>query len=59
MHPPAKDRLTYTWHQARRTDRRRMIRRHLWARGVRDPRVLAAMAWVPRERFVAPVQAQD
>jgi protein-L-isoaspartate(D-aspartate) O-methyltransferase len=57
MHPPAKDRLTYTWHQARRIDRRRMIRRHLWARGVRDPRVLAAMAWVPRERFVAPGQA--
>src|SRR3972149_1271300 len=35
-----------------------MIRRHLWARGLRDPRVLAAMAWVPRERFVAPGQAR-
>ncbi len=30
-----------------------MVRRHLWARGVRDRRVLAAMAWVPRELFVS------
>lgn len=35
-----------------------MIRRHLWARGLRDPRVLAAMAWVPREQFLAPGQAR-
>jgi protein-L-isoaspartate(D-aspartate) O-methyltransferase len=48
--------MTHTWQQERRSDRRRMIRRHLWARGLRDPRVLAALAWVPRERFVAPGQ---
>jgi protein-L-isoaspartate(D-aspartate) O-methyltransferase len=35
-----------------------MIRRHLWARGIRDARVLAAMAWVPRECFVSPGQAR-
>ena len=29
-----------------------MLRRHLAGRGIRDPRVLAAMAKVPRERFV-------
>jgi protein-L-isoaspartate(D-aspartate) O-methyltransferase len=57
MGPPAEGRVTHPWRQERRTERRRMIRRHLWARGVRDPRVLAAMAWVPRERFVAPGQA--
>jgi protein-L-isoaspartate(D-aspartate) O-methyltransferase len=34
--------------------RRRMIRRHLAARGVDDRRVLAAMAAVPRETFVLP-----
>ena len=34
-----------------------MVRRHLRPRGVRDPRVLAAMAWVPRECFLAPGQA--
>ena len=50
--------MTSAWQQERRADRRRMIRRHLWARGLRDPRVLAAMAWVPRERFVAPGQAR-
>jgi len=32
--------------------RRRMIEHDLAGRGVRDPRVLAAMAAVPRERFV-------
>lgn len=34
--------------------RRRMIEEQIRARGVRDPRVLAAMAAVPRHRFVAP-----
>jgi len=52
------DRVTPAWRQARRADRRRMIRRHLWARGIRDSRVLAAMAWVPRELFVPPGQAR-
>ncbi len=41
-----------------RRERRRMVRRQLRSRGVRDARVLAAMAWVPRERFVAP-ELQD
>jgi protein-L-isoaspartate(D-aspartate) O-methyltransferase len=36
-----------------RAERRRMVRRQLRSRGIRDTRVLAAMAWVPRERFVA------
>lgn len=31
-----------------------MVRRQLGARGIRDRRVLGAMAWVPREHFVAP-----
>ncbi len=31
-----------------------MLRGHLRARGIADPRVLQAMAEVPRERFVAP-----
>ena len=34
--------------------RLRMVARQLRRRGVRDPRVLAAMAAVPRERFVPP-----
>ena len=34
--------------------RRRMVRRHLKERGISDPRVIEAMAMVPRERFVAP-----
>ncbi|MEP6860358.1 MAG: protein-L-isoaspartate(D-aspartate) O-methyltransferase [Deltaproteobacteria bacterium] len=34
--------------------RRLMVERQLRARGVRDPRVLAAMASVPREELVAP-----
>jgi protein-L-isoaspartate(D-aspartate) O-methyltransferase len=42
-----------------RRERRRMVRRQLRARGVRDARVLAAMAWVPRERFVAPELAGE
>ncbi len=32
--------------------RRQMIERHLEPRGIRDPRVLAAMERVPRERFM-------
>lgn len=36
-----------------------MVRRQLRSRGIRDPRVLAAMAWVPRERFVAPELAEQ
>jgi protein-L-isoaspartate(D-aspartate) O-methyltransferase len=31
-----------------------MVRRQLAARGIRDRRVLAALAWVPREWFLAP-----
>lgn len=34
--------------------RERMVREQLRARGIRDERVLDAMARVPRERFVAP-----
>lgn len=36
------------------TSRQRMIETQLRRRGVRDPRVLAAMAAVPRELFVTP-----
>ncbi len=36
------------------SDRRRMLERDLRARGIRDERVLAAMAAVPRELFVPP-----
>ena len=36
--------------------RRRMVREQLEARGVRDPRVLAAMREVPREQFVPAVE---
>lgn len=42
-----------------RTRRRRMIRTQLMARGVGDRRVLAAMAWVPREWFLAPRQVNE
>jgi protein-L-isoaspartate(D-aspartate) O-methyltransferase len=38
--------------------RRRMVERHLAARGVRDPAVLAAMATVPREAFIAAEMAE-
>lgn len=31
-----------------------MVRRHLKERGISDPRVIEAMATVPRERFLAP-----
>ena len=34
-------------------ERRRMVERHLEARGVRDPAVLEAMRTVPREAFIA------
>jgi protein-L-isoaspartate(D-aspartate) O-methyltransferase len=33
---------------------RQMLVEHLWRRGIRDERVLAAMARLPRERFVHP-----
>ncbi len=32
--------------------RQKMVRSHIKARGVSDPRVLEAMAWAPRHRFV-------
>ncbi len=37
-----------------RAERRRMVARQLAARGIRDARVLAAMAWLPREWFLPP-----
>jgi len=37
-----------------RRQRRRMVARQLAGRGIRDCRVLAAMAWVPREWFLPP-----
>jgi protein-L-isoaspartate(D-aspartate) O-methyltransferase len=45
---PAGDR------QARRAERERMVAEQIAARGVRDPRVLAAMREVPREWFLPP-----
>jgi protein-L-isoaspartate(D-aspartate) O-methyltransferase len=36
------------------TARKRMVRRQLAGRGIRNQRVLAALAWVPREWFLAP-----
>lgn len=41
-----------------RRARRRMVRRDVKGRGISDPRVLAAMAAVPREAFVGPGQAR-
>ena len=38
------------------TARRRMVERDLIDRGIADPRVIRAMATVPRERFVDPEQ---
>ncbi|HYN47453.1 MAG TPA: methyltransferase domain-containing protein, partial [Candidatus Nanopelagicales bacterium] len=51
-HPPGDDGDPYA---AART---RMVETQLRARGVRDPRVLAAMAAVPREAFV-PARLRD
>ena len=42
---------------ARRAERRRMVARQIAGRGVRDARVLAAMAAVPRHCFVPPALA--
>lgn len=39
-------------------DRERMVQEQITARGVNDPRVLEAMASVPRHRFVAPADAK-
>src|SRR5437870_10601634 len=39
--------------------RRRMVLSQLANRGIRDGRVLAAMAWVPREWFLPPHLARD
>ena len=38
--------------------RKEMVRRHLQARGIRDPRVLAAMGKVQREAFLPPELAE-
>src|SRR3989442_719531 len=50
MSPPARE---------TRRQGRRMVARQLVARGIRRCRVLAAMAWVPREWFVPPHLAGD
>ena len=42
-----------------RDQRARMVMRQLASRGVRDPRVLAAMRWAPREWFLPPHLAGD
>ena len=42
-----------------RSVRRRMVRSQLAGRGIRARRVLAAMAWVPREWFVPPAQSRQ
>ncbi len=42
-----------------RGKRRRMVASQLAARGVRDARVLAAMAWLPREWFLPPHLAAE
>lgn len=39
--------------------RRRMVETQLFARGVRDARVLAAMERIPRERFVEPAATSE
>jgi protein-L-isoaspartate(D-aspartate) O-methyltransferase len=44
---------------ATRPARRRMVRHHLARRGIHHARVLAAMAWVPREWFLAPSLAPE
>jgi protein-L-isoaspartate(D-aspartate) O-methyltransferase len=48
---------TRTWMRQRRAERLRMIERQIRNRGVRDRRVLAALARMPRELFVAPALA--
>ncbi len=42
-----------------RSSRTRMIRQQLVRRGIGDRRVLAAMAWVPREWFLPPALAAE
>ncbi len=42
-----------------RKQRRRMVATQLAGRGIRDRRVLAAMAWLPREWFLPPHLAGD
>ena len=42
-----------------RSRRAEMVQWHLEARGIRDRRVLEAMARVPRERFVPPHLARE
>lgn len=42
-----------------RRQRRRMVATQLARRGIRDPRVLATMAWLPREWFLPPHLARD
>jgi protein-L-isoaspartate(D-aspartate) O-methyltransferase len=42
-----------------RPARSRMVRSQLVHRGIREPRVLAAMRWVPREWFLPPALDRD
>src|SRR6266480_83069 len=42
-----------------RRQRRRMVASQLASRGIQDCRVLAAMAWVPREWFLPPHLARE
>ncbi|MGH7613530.1 MAG: protein-L-isoaspartate(D-aspartate) O-methyltransferase [Gemmatimonadales bacterium] len=42
-----------------RASRKRMVKQQLARRGVGDRRVLAAMAWVPREWFLPPTLAAE
>jgi protein-L-isoaspartate(D-aspartate) O-methyltransferase len=44
---------------ATRARRHRMVVTQIMSRGVRNPRVLATLAWVPREWFVPPALAAD
>ena len=46
--------LLCTFAMTFRAQRERMVEQQIAARGVRDPRVLAAMRAVPRERFLPP-----
>ena len=45
--------------QTPQQQRARMVKEQLCARGIRDPRLLAAMAKVPREAFIAEEDAGD